>query len=83
MYAYIRAYMPIYVHNPAALWVPGGLAVVTGNTPLITLSPGLQSGPLGSVAGVYRFLRSISNAQREPPKVQLKMSHPVLLVRLS
>ena len=50
-------------------------------TPLPTLSPGLRSGPSGSLAGVHHFLHTLHNAEREPRKVRCQLSHPVLPLR--
>ena len=56
---------------PPALWATGGLAVVFGKiTPLPTFSPGLRSGPSGSVADEHRFRQTLRIAQRAPSKVR-------------
>ena len=65
---YFVIYIYIYIsHQPSGLrkWSRGTSGKIT---PLLTLSPGLRSGPLGSVAGEHRFLQTIQKTMRKPPK---------------
>ena len=63
---------------PPALWARGALEVVSIKiASLPTLSPGLRSGPSGSVAGKHRFRKNIQNAERELSKAHRQLREPI------